>query len=405
MTERTPSPEEETDAAQIIPLGIRLAAAWSWRLLIIGAALAVVLWLIVQVRIIIIPILIAILLTALLRPVVEFVQRLGLPKWLGVITALVTLFASVGLLSYLVFTRFRSGFAGLQHVSMRALNEVLNWLEAGVFGFSVSAEQMRHLFDEIVNNLTGDNSVLWSGALEIGTTVTQVVVGALLALFALIFFLIDGERIWMWTLGFLPQRAHSGAHYAGKAGWISIGQYVRVQILVAFVDAVGIAIGAWILGLPLVIPLGILVFLGSFIPFLGAIVTGLIATFVALVYVGPLTALIMLGIVVLVNQLESHILQPLVMGSAVRVHPLGVVLAVSTGALVAGIPGALFAVPIVASLNSMVKVLVEGNWRGKPSPVVEFHKREHEKQAHRTRLRVLRRLRRSGGRVAKEETE
>src|SRR5690606_2274036 len=121
-----------------------------------------------------------------------------------------------------------------------------------------------------------------------------------------------------------------------------------------FVDALGIGIGAAILGLPLVIPLAILVFLASFIPFLGAILTGMLATFVALVYAGPGIALIMLLIVILVNQIEGHILQPLVMGNAVRVHPLGVVVAVTTGALVAGIPGALFAVPIVASLNSMV---------------------------------------------------
>lgn len=394
MTHRTPTPEAETDAAQIVPLGVRLAAAWSWRLIVIGVALAAVLWVIVQVRIIVIPLLVAILLTALLRPIVDWVQRLGLPKSVGVLTALLTLFASITALSYLVFTRFRSGFAGLQIVTMRALNEVLEWLESGALGFSFSAEQLRMFVDEIVGTVRNNNSMLWSGALEIGTTVTQVVVGALLAIFALIFFLIDGERIWMWTLGFLPRRAHAGAHAAGQAGWTSVGQYVRVQILVAFVDAVGIAFGAWILGLPLVVPLGILVFLGSFIPFLGAIVTGLIATFVALVYVGPITALIMLGIVVLVNQVEGHILQPLVMGSAVRVHPLGVVVAVSTGALVAGIPGALFAVPIVASLNSMVNVLVAGEWKGKESPVVAYHEQEQIKNTHRNRLRVLRRMRR-----------
>ena len=374
--------------------------------MLIGVALAGFLWLIVQVRIIVIPLLVAILLTALLQPIVVWAQRLGLPRWLGVIFALITLFASVTGLSYLVFTRFRSGFAGLQAVSTRALDEVMAFLEEGVMGFSFSAEQLRAMIDEIVLTLRNNDSMLWSGALEIGTTVTQVVVGALLAIFALIFFLIDGERIWMWTLGFLPRRAHAGAHMAGQAGWVSVGQYVRVQILVAFVDAVGIALGAWILQLPLVIPLGILVFIGSFIPFLGAIFTGLVATFVALVYHGPVTALIMLGIVVLVNQVEGHILQPLVMGSAVRVHPLGVVIAVSTGALVAGIPGALFAVPIAASVNSMVNVLVKGQWKGQESPVVAYHERHDARHARRDRLRVLRKMRRTAARTNQQkETE
>lgn len=385
-----------------MPLGVRIAAAWSWRLILIGFALAGVLWLIVQVRIIVIPVLIAILLTALLRPIVDFFTKIGLPKWVGVVGAIATLLLSISFLSYLVFTRFRSGFDGLRHATVRALREVMVWLETGAFGFSFDSEQLQAFIDDVVQKFSVNNTVLWSGALEVGTTLGQLVAGGLLALFATIFLLIDGQRIWMWVLGFLPAKTHSAANDAGRAGWISVGQYVRVQIFVAFVDAVGIGIGAAILQLPLVVPLAILVFLASFIPFLGAIATGILAAFVALVYNGPITALIMLGIVVLVNQIEGNVLQPLVMGNAVRVHPLGVVLAVSTGALVAGIPGALFAVPIVASLNAMVNTIVEGKWRGKPDPVAAYHENVKQQKTVKDRMKQLPKLMRKRLRNAQQ---
>ena len=146
--------------------------------------------------------------------------------------------------------------------------------------------------------------------------------------------------------------------------------------VVAAVDATGIGLGAWILGLvfggfPLVIPIAIAVFLGSFIPVVGALLTGTIAVFVALVYLGPLPAVLMLGIVLLVQQVEGHILQPLVMGSAVKVHPLAVVFAVAAGSFLAGIPGALFAVPVIATLNVMVKYIAGGDWKANPRPTAE----------------------------------
>jgi predicted PurR-regulated permease PerM len=171
---------------------------------------------------------------------------------------------------------------------------------------------------------------------------------------------------------------------------------VRVQVLVAFMDAVGIGLGAVILGVPLPIPIAILVFLGSFIPFLGAISTGAVAVCIALVYNGPLNALIMLGVVILVNQIEGHVLQPLVMGNAVKVHPLGVVLAVSTGALLGGIPGALFAVPLTAAASAMVDTFVERKWDPEATPVADYHKKNQVHREARTRARITARLQRGG---------
>lgn len=389
---RAPHPAD--DAAHELPLGVRVAAAWSWRLILIGLALAGFLWLVVQVRIIVIPLLIAILLTALLAPIVQWFERQGAPRWLGVVTALAIFGVAVWMLITLITTQLRNGFEDVARRSEEVWWEALHWAEAT---FGISAAEIETFTGQIWKTIEGHQSEIWSGALGVATTAGQFITGALLTVFSLIFMLIDGKRIWFWVVGFLPAKAHAPVDAAGRAGWISVGQYVRVQIFVAFVDAVGIGAGAALLGVPLAIPIAILVFLGSFIPFLGAITTGALAAFIALVYNGPVNALIMLGVVILVNQIEGHVLQPLVMGSAVKVHPLGVVLAVSTGALLAGVPGALFAVPIAASANSIVNTLVSRQWEVGSDPVADYHRREkiHHRARHRARA-LARRQRKEG---------
>ncbi len=393
----TPSPETETveNAAVELPLGVRVAAAWSWRLILIGIAVAALVWLIVQVRIIVIPVIIALLLSALLHPIVHFFERRGWPRSLGIVSALLALLAAVTGLVWLIVSQLRSGFGDVARRSTRAWQDFLHWIESAPFG--LNAEQVNGFMNQLWKTIDDHQGQIWSGALAVTTTATQVAAGALLTLFSLIFLLIDGKRIWYWVLGFFPKRAHAPADAAGRFGWVSVGQYVRVQVLVAFIDAVGIGIGAVILGVPLPIPIAILVFLGSFIPFLGAITTGALAVFIALVYNGPVNALIMLGVVILVNQIEGHVLQPLVMGNAVKVHPLGVVLAVSAGALLAGIPGALFAVPLTAAASAMVDALVRGKWDPKADPVADYHRKNQVHREARDRARIIARLGREEG--------
>jgi predicted PurR-regulated permease PerM len=189
-------------------------------------------------------------------------------------------------------------------------------------------------------------------------------------MFSLLFILIDGKSIWAWIVRFFPKRAQSAVDGAGIAGWTTLGNFARVQILVASIDAVGIGVGAALLGVPMAIPIGILVFLGSFIPIVGAVATGSVAIVIALIFNNWAIALAMLGVVLLVQQVEGHVLQPLIMGTAVKVHPLAVVLVVAAGALLAGIPGALFAVPVAAVLNAMTSYIAGGSWRSSPPAAV-----------------------------------
>ena len=198
---------------------------------------------------------------------------------------------------------------------------------------------------------------LVSGALHATTTVGHVAAGALIALFCLFFFLLDGRTIWSWVVGLLPRGSREHVHQAGRRGVVTLGAYTRTQILVAAVDALGIGLGAALLGVPLALPLAVLVFLGSFVPIVGAIVTGSVAVLVALVANGPVNALLLLAVVLVVQQIEGHGLQPFLMGHAVSLHPVAVLLSVAAGSFVAGIVGALFAVPIVATLNTVILYL------------------------------------------------
>jgi predicted PurR-regulated permease PerM len=184
----------------------------------------------------------------------------------------------------------------------------------------------------------------------------------LLTVFILVFYLLEGENIWAFMVRLFPRRARSPIDGAGRRGWLSLGNYVRIQILVAAVDAIGIGAGAAIIQVPLALPLGVLVFVGSFIPVVGALVTGAVAVLLALVANGWVNALIMLGIVLLVQQLESHLLQPFIMGRAVNLHPVAVILAVTAGSTVAGILGALFAVPVLAVANSFIRYIAARGW-------------------------------------------
>lgn len=350
----------EPSITEDIPRPVRVAAAWSWRLLLISLAITAVVWLVVQLRIIVVPVLIALLIAALLVPYKNFLQRHRWPKWLAVLTAFLSLLIVVAGLVTLWVTQVMRGTKDIAHQTQQAWDEWSRILADSPL--HITDQQLDAWFAQLQSMLTTDSSQWIHGALTVGTTLGHVLAGLLLALFSTLFFLIDGRGIWIWILGLFPQKARVPLDGAGRAGWKTLTNFVRVQILVAFMDGLGIGIGAALLGVPMAVPIGIMVFLGSFIPIVGAIVTGIIAVFIALVYNGPVVALILLGVVLLVHQVEGHVFQPLIMGTAVKVHPLAVVLAVATGSFLAGIAGALFAVPLAATVNVMVSYLSRKAW-------------------------------------------
>ncbi|KQP97528.1 MULTISPECIES: AI-2E family transporter [unclassified Rathayibacter] len=346
--------------------GMRIAGAWAWRLLVVVAALAVLALLVIELRIIVIPLLLAVVIAALLVPFSSFLQRHHWPKWAAIAVSEIGLLVVVGGLLFLVVTQVYAGFDDLSRQTVQSYDDLKAWLLDGPLHLTES--DINQYAQQALDALQQDSGMLVSGVVSVGATVGHLFAGVLLTLFSTLFILIDGPNIWSWVVRLFPLRARTAVDGAGRAGWITLTNFVKVQILVAFVDAVGIGLGSFLLGVPLAIPIGVLVFLGSFVPVIGAVVTGALAVFIALVYNGPVVALILLIVVLGVQQLEGHILQPLIMGSAVKVHPLAVVLAVAGGSIVAGIAGAFFAVPFVATLNVMVKYVASGAWLS-PKPL------------------------------------
>ncbi len=339
-----------------VPAAVRATASWSWRFIVIVAASALLLYAVVQLKTVVVPVMVAALLTALLMPVVHFLhRRLHFPRALASITALLAAIVVGGGLVTAAGASIATGMGQLGQRALVGFNELLQWLSDGPLG--LDEERLDTWVDQLTDQVQNNLDTILSGALSFTSSIGHIAAGSLIALFCLFFFLKEGRAIWMWVVGLFPRNSRERVDGAALRAWVSLGSYTRTQIMVAFVDALGIGIGAAILGVPLALPLGVLVFLGSFIPIVGAVVTGAIAVLVALVDQGVGTALIMLLIVLGVQQAESNLLQPMLMSRALSLHPVGVLLAVATGTLVGGIVGALFAVPIVAVVNTALNYL------------------------------------------------
>jgi putative heme transporter len=335
---------------------IRKAAAWSWRLMVIFAAIVVLLWTIKRLEVIVVPVALATMLAALLLPAVDFLNRRGAPRGGAVALMLLSGFAIVGGILAFVVSQFIEGAPALVEQVSRSIDGVRDWLIDGPL--HLSREQIDRSGDAAIEALRNNQEKLTSGALSTAGTVTEIVTGALLVLFSLIFLLQGGRNIYEFVTRVFPVDVRDRVRDAGRAGFHTLVGYVRATFLVALTDAIGIGTGLAIMGVPLALPLASLVFLGAFVPLVGAVVAGFLAVVVALIAKGAIYALITLGLIIAVQQLEGHVLQPLVMGRAVSIHPLAIVLVIAAGGVTAGIVGALLAVPALAFLNSAVRVLL-----------------------------------------------
>ncbi|HCS61895.1 MAG TPA: AI-2E family transporter [Microbacterium sp.] len=361
-TERTVS----TEADSAVPISLRVAAGYAWRLLLIAAAAGVFIWVVIQLKLLVIPLLVGILITALLWPAFEWMLRKRFPRWLAIVISLLGTLAIVSGLLWLVGWQVGRQWADVQESTVLAVDELRKYLINGPL--HLSETDIQQYLDQGFALLQEQAQLLWSGALAIGTTFGHVAVGALLTIFILICLLADGGGIWGWTTKLFPREARPAIDAAARNGWRTVVNYAKTQLLVATIDSIGIGLGAFLLNVPLAIPVAVLVFLGAFIPIVGAVATGAVAVFLALVYNDPVNALWMLVVVIGVQQFEGHILQPILMGSAVKVHPLAVVLVVAGGSMIAGIPGALFAVPLAAFVNVVAVTLSSGSWKTGRAP-------------------------------------
>ncbi len=368
----------KTDDDSVEPI-VRKTAAWAWRLLVILAALVAFLWVIMRLEIIVVPLLLALMVSAMLVPMVDWLDGRGAPRGGAVALVLLGGFAILGGILAFVVSQFIIGVPDLVNQVTRSIDSTKKWLIDGPL--KLSRQQIDNAGNAAIQALQNNEAKLTSGALSTAATITEIVTAALLMLFTLIFFLYGGRNIWHYVTQIFPSHVRDRVRAAGGAGYRSLTGYVRATFLVALVDAAGVGTGLAIMSVPLALPLASLVFLGAFIPLVGAVISGFLAVVVALLAKGFVYALITLGVLIGVNQLEAHILQPLVMGRAVSIHPLAVVVAISSGGVVAGIVGALLAVPTVAFFNSAFKVLLAedpsgaAEQSGDDSPIIQAEPR------------------------------
>lgn len=338
-----------------VPYGVDLAAAWSWRFIVITIAALAILWTLRFFAVLVLPLIIALLIAALTAPLVALLQRMHIPRKAGSGLVVIGGLGMVALLLTFVGQQIVDDIDNLSQQVVSGLGEIQDWLKTGPLG--VTDTQINDVIKTAQNEITTQAQNLGRNATEVTAAVGHVVAGFFIVLFATFFFLSDGALIWAWLVRIFPRDARLRADSSGKVAWQSLTQFVRATVLIAAVDAMGIAIWAAALGLPLISAIGVLVFLGSFVPMIGATITGAVAVLVALVAEGPVTALLMLVGVIVVQQVEGHVLQPFLMGRFVSVHPLGVIIGIAAGVLVAGVAGALIAVPLVAALNAVVQHL------------------------------------------------
>lgn len=321
-------------------------AGITWRSLVVATGVVVVVVALAHLRLIVLPVIVALLLTTVFAPPVRLLQRVGLPRLLA--TWLVLLLAAgafAGLVA-LVAPTVVEEFQGLGPTLEQGVREVEEWLVEGPL--DLSQPEIDRATDQIVEQVRGSGSSIASGVLAGAVLVTEVIAGILLILVLVFFFVKDGEKMCEFGLRQLREEHHDMARVLSIRAWVAMSGYVRGTALVALVDATIIGLGLVLIGVPLVAPLVLLVFFGAFLPLVGAVAAGAVATLVALVSGGPTDALLTLGVVVLVQQVEGDVVAPLVLGRAVSLHPVVILLALTAGAIIGGLIGAFLSIPIAA---------------------------------------------------------
>jgi predicted PurR-regulated permease PerM len=335
-----------------VPSGVQVAAAWAAVIALIGAVAFGLVVALAQVRVVVWAIVGALLICAVLEPGVARLRGAGVRRFLA---------AAIGFVGFLVVVAGTLALIGHQVANQlgelgtrlsEGLEELRGWLSDA---FGVSANDLNQLAERARGTVEDNAGGLAGSFTAVAGTAAEVVSGTVLAMFLTFFFLADGRRIWTWIVGTFPGSARAAVDPAGERAWEALVAYMRGIIVVALADATLIAIALLVLGIPLVLPLAVLTFLGAFIPLVGATLAGAAAVLVALVAQGPGTALLLLAIVLAVQWIDSDLLQPLILSRAVSLHPVAVALAITTGSLLAGLGGAVAATPLVAAVYAMVR--------------------------------------------------
>ncbi|MFJ6653047.1 AI-2E family transporter [Microbacterium sp. NPDC091313] len=340
------------------------------QIIVVVALLAGLIWGIRQVTVVVIPLILALIFASAFAPVVGWMRRHGVPALVATLVTMLSVVLVLGGLGWLIFLAVRDQWEDLSSSATAGFQQAVDWAQQ--LPFAPTQDQIDEWTNSLQDFLT--SSQFGSGALAGAGAVTNFLAGFVLLVVILFFFLKDGPRMWEFVLRPFRGERYDRAQRVGHKTISVLGSYVRGTASVAAVDAIGILIGLLILQVPLALPLAVLVFLLAFIPIVGAVTAGALAALVALVAQGPVIALIVVGIVVLVNQLEGNLLQPVLMGRSLKLHSFVVLVALAVGTAVGGILGTLLAVPLTAVAWGIIQV-----WDGPDTPARWARPKRREK--------------------------
>src|SRR5271165_869281 len=345
------APESRASTAEPnrVPSWLQTGAAWSWRLLLLAAALYLIARAIGVLYIVVVPCTAALLLTALLQPLTARLRRAGLPGLAATWCTLLIAAAVLGGLVMLVTNRVSADYPTLVSETRHTTAQMESWLSGSPF--HVKSSSVKNALNNIPSYLSKHKSLVEGTVLTGGKIAAEFFGGLVLMLFVMFFLVKDGERIWTWLLGALRTETAERVNRAGHAAWLAVVYYMRGTVAVAAIHAIVIGVVLWIMGVPLALPLALVVFVAAFVPLVGLLVAGALAIVVTLATKGWVDAVVLLGILIIEDQLEAHLLQPQVVGKMIRLHPLAVILSLAAGGVLAGVPEAVVAVPIVAVIT------------------------------------------------------
>jgi predicted PurR-regulated permease PerM len=346
------------NAVEAVTWPVRVGAAWAWRLILLGASVYLIVRELDRIGLVVFPFIIALFLTAILHPLEVRLRRLPGRKSLSALAALLVGVIFLAGLGYFVVWQISSHDKQLADQVTSVVNNAKHWLETGPL--HVKSSDLDKVTKNLSNTIQQHGGQLISGAITTVKAVIEILAGLLLVLLTTFYLLRDGDVVWGWVVGLFPKAARHRLDFAGRTGWRTFGGYMRGQLLIALFHGTTTTILLLILRVPLAAALGVLIFIGSFIPLVGLTVTGALAVAVALLEHGATAAIVVAVAIVVLVQVEGHVLQPFILSRSVDIHPLAVVLAVIAGTTLKGIPGALIAVPLVAFLNASVRALHRG---------------------------------------------
>jgi len=339
-------------AGEIVPIGLRRAAAYAWRLLLLAAVGVLALLLLARLEVVVLPVLGALLATALLEPAARRLRGIGLPSTVAAALVLVAALALLTGLAILILPAVAGQFSGLNLNVTIGLEEIENFVAREL---PVAAPDLQQAFAGAINSLQEQLAGLAGRAISVAALAFEVVVGLIVTVFLTFFFLKDGHRFRGWLREAVPEGGREHVQALAPQLWATLKAYVHGILLIGLVDSLLLGLGLALIGVPLIVPLMVLSFLGAFFPFVGAIVVGAVAALVALAAGGVGDALLVVAVALAVHQVEGNLLHPLIMGRQVELHPAVTLLSVIGGGALAGVVGAFLGVPVAAVVTRVLR--------------------------------------------------